>query len=37
VSRPIEGAGFVTLAQYRMLFTWGFEAVWLHEYRPEHP
>jgi hypothetical protein len=37
VSRPIEGAGFVTLARYRMLFTWGFESVWLQEYRPENP
>ncbi len=37
VSRPIEGAGFITLASYRMLYTWGFESVWLQEYRPEHP
>ncbi|HYO74328.1 MAG TPA: class I SAM-dependent methyltransferase [Archangium sp.] len=34
VTRPIEGPGFVTLSTHRMLFTWGFETVWLQEYRP---
>jgi hypothetical protein len=34
VTRPIEGPDFVTLGQYRRLFTWGFEAVWIQEYRP---
>ncbi|HZH16875.1 MAG TPA: class I SAM-dependent methyltransferase [Archangium sp.] len=35
VTRPIEGPGFVTLSTHRMLFTWGFETVWVQEYRPE--
>ncbi|PTL81449.1 methyltransferase [Vitiosangium sp. GDMCC 1.1324] len=34
VTRPIEGTDFATLGRYRMLFTWGFESVWLQEYRP---
>lgn len=34
VTRPIEGPDFVLLGRYRRLFTWGFEAVWLQEYRP---
>lgn len=34
VTRPIEGPDFVQLGRYRRLFTWGFEAVWLQEYRP---
>jgi hypothetical protein len=34
VTRPIEGPGFVTLSTHRVLFTWGFETVWVQEYRP---
>jgi hypothetical protein len=24
----------VRLSRHRLLFTWGFEFVWIHEYRP---
>ncbi|WP_257449663.1 class I SAM-dependent methyltransferase [Archangium lipolyticum] len=34
VTRPIESEDFPVLSSYRMLFTWGFERVWIHEYRP---
>ncbi|MBN1209248.1 MAG: class I SAM-dependent methyltransferase [Myxococcaceae bacterium] len=37
VTRPIEAKGFVPLSKHWMLFTWGIEAVWIHEYRPETP
>ena len=35
VTRPIEADGFVRLSRHWMLFTWGIEAVWIQEYRPE--
>jgi hypothetical protein len=35
VTRPIEAPGFITLSTHRMLFTWGFETVWIQEYRPQ--
>jgi hypothetical protein len=35
VTRPIEAEGFVRLSRHWMLFTWGIEAVWIQEYRPE--
>lgn len=34
VTRPIEAEGFVRLSRHRMLFTWGLELVWIHEYWP---
>jgi SAM-dependent methyltransferase len=34
VTHPIESEDFLRLSRHRMLFTWGFETVWLHEYRP---
>jgi hypothetical protein len=37
VTRPIEAQGFVLLSKHWMLFTWGIESVWIHEYRPEPP
>jgi hypothetical protein len=37
VTRPIEAEGFVRLSRHWRLFTWGVEAVWIHEYRPEPP
>ena len=30
----IEAEDFVRLSSHRVLFTWGLERVWLHEYRP---
>jgi hypothetical protein len=35
VTHPIEAKGFVLLSRHWVLFTWGIEKVWLHEYRPE--
>ncbi|HEX8824182.1 MAG TPA: class I SAM-dependent methyltransferase, partial [Archangium sp.] len=34
VTRPIEAEGFTIRSRHRMLFTWGVEFVWIHEYRP---
>ncbi len=34
VTRPIEAPGFTLLSRHRLLFTWGFESVWVQEYRP---
>lgn len=34
VAHPIEAEGFVRCSRHRLLFTWGFEFVWIHEYRP---
>ncbi|WP_224370086.1 class I SAM-dependent methyltransferase [Hyalangium versicolor] len=34
VTRPIEAEDFVRLSRHWMLFTWGVEVVWIHEYRP---
>ncbi len=34
VTHPIEAEGFTVCSQHRMLFTWGLERVWIHEYRP---
>lgn len=34
VTRPIESPDFALLSRHWMLFTWGFERVWIHEYRP---
>jgi SAM-dependent methyltransferase len=34
VTHPIEAEGFLRLSRHWLLFTWGFEPVWLHEYRP---
>ncbi|MFP2925803.1 class I SAM-dependent methyltransferase [Pyxidicoccus sp. 3LG] len=34
VTRPVEAEGFTVLSRHRMLFTWGLEHVWIHEYRP---
>jgi hypothetical protein len=34
VTRPIESPDFPTVSRHRVLFTWGFEPVWVHEYRP---
>ncbi len=33
VTRPVEAEGFVVLSRHRLLFTWGLERVWVHEYR----
>ncbi|WP_163999183.1 class I SAM-dependent methyltransferase [Pyxidicoccus caerfyrddinensis] len=33
VTRPVEAQGFTVLSQHRLLFTWGLEHVWIHEYR----
>ncbi len=33
VTRPVEADGFTVLSRHRLLFTWGLEQVWLHEYR----
>jgi hypothetical protein len=33
VTRPVESQGFTVLSRHRLLFTWGFEHVWVHEYR----
>ena len=35
VTRPIESPDFARLSRHRLLFTWGFEFVWIHEYRPQ--
>ena len=34
VTRPIQAEGFTGHVHQWMLFTWGFEKVWLQEYRP---
>lgn len=34
VTRPVEAPGFTVLSRHRLLFTWGFEHVWVQEYRP---
>ena len=34
VMHPIEAEDFVRLSSHRVLFTWGLERVWIHEYRP---
>ncbi len=36
VTRPIEAEGFLRLSRHWVLFTWGIEAVWIHEYRSQH-
>lgn len=33
VTRPVECQGFTVLSRHRVLFTWGLEDAWLHEYR----
>ncbi|QSQ21543.1 class I SAM-dependent methyltransferase [Pyxidicoccus parkwayensis] len=33
VTRPVESKGFTVLSRHRLLFTWGLEDVWIHEYR----
>ena len=33
VTRPVEAEGFTILSRHRLLFTWGLERVWIHEYR----
>lgn len=33
VTRPVEAEGFTVLSRHWLLFTWGLEQVWLHEYR----
>ncbi|WP_235685264.1 class I SAM-dependent methyltransferase [Corallococcus silvisoli] len=35
VTRPILAEGFTRQVHHWMLFTWGFEKVWLQEYRPD--
>ncbi|WP_375756415.1 class I SAM-dependent methyltransferase [Corallococcus exercitus] len=35
VTRPIQAEGFTCHTSHWMLFTWGFEKVWLQEFRPE--
>jgi SAM-dependent methyltransferase len=37
VTRPIESPDFVRRSRRWMLFTWGIEAVWIHEYQPAEP
>ncbi|MCP3137168.1 class I SAM-dependent methyltransferase [Pyxidicoccus xibeiensis] len=37
VTRPVEAEGFTVLSRHRLLFTWGMEHVWIHEYRPPAP
>ncbi|MDY7227977.1 class I SAM-dependent methyltransferase [Hyalangium rubrum] len=37
VTRPIEAEGFVRRSRHLMLFTWGIETVWVHEYQPASP
>jgi SAM-dependent methyltransferase len=37
VTRPIEAEDFVRLSRHWVLFTWGVEVVWIHEYRPKAP
>jgi hypothetical protein len=34
VTRPVESPDFPAVSRHRVLFTWGFEPVWVHEYRP---
>jgi hypothetical protein len=34
VTRPIEAPDFVRRSRRWMLFTWGLESVWIHEYQP---
>ncbi|MET0402361.1 MAG: class I SAM-dependent methyltransferase [Cystobacter sp.] len=34
VTHPIDAPDFARLSRHRLLFTWGFEFVWIHEYRP---
>lgn len=34
VTRPVDAPGFTVVSQHRLLFTWGFESVWVQEYRP---
>jgi hypothetical protein len=34
VTHPIEAEGFIRRSRHRLLFTWGFEFVWIHEYQP---
>nr|WP_164019301.1 class I SAM-dependent methyltransferase [Pyxidicoccus trucidator] len=33
VTRPVDAEGFTVLSRHRVLFTWGLEQVWIHEYR----
>jgi hypothetical protein len=33
VTWPVEAPGFTVLSRHRLLFTWGLERVWVHEYR----
>jgi hypothetical protein len=35
VTRPLEAEDFPVLGKQWLLFTWGFEWVWRHEYRPK--
>ncbi len=37
VLHPIEDGDFVRLSGHTVLFTWGLERVWIHEYRPAGP
>ncbi|WP_225409565.1 class I SAM-dependent methyltransferase [Stigmatella hybrida] len=37
VTRPIEAPDFVRHSRRWMLFTWGIESVWIHEYQPTEP
>jgi SAM-dependent methyltransferase len=34
VTRPIQAEDFLLRSRHWMLFTWGFELVWIHEYQP---
>jgi len=33
VTRPVGAEGFTVLSRHWLLFTWGLEPVWIHEYR----
>jgi hypothetical protein len=33
VTLPVEAEGFTVLSRHWLLFTWGLERVWVHEYR----
>jgi len=33
VTRPVDAEGFTVLSRHWLLFTWGMERVWIHEYR----
>lgn len=33
VTRPVEAEGFTVRSRHWLLFTWGLEQVWIHEYR----